>query len=103
MEELLDPEAAAKVLGIKTITVYKWVSERKIPFLKVGGALRFRPSALEAWLSDCEHKVSETGRGNLWPWGFDNSSVDPAPAATSAKGRAAGAGEAPIFRTTRLA
>ena len=38
MEELLDPEAAAKVLGIRTITVYKWVTERKIPFLKVGGA-----------------------------------------------------------------
>ena len=34
MEELLDPEAAARVLGIKTITVYKWIAERKIPFLK---------------------------------------------------------------------
>jgi excisionase family DNA binding protein len=55
VEELLDPEAAAKVLGIKTITVYKWVTERKIPFLKVGGALRFRPSALDAWLKDREH------------------------------------------------
>ena len=55
MEELLDPEAAAKILGIKTITVYKWVTERKIPFLKVGGALRFRPSALDALLKDREH------------------------------------------------
>jgi excisionase family DNA binding protein len=55
VEELLDPEAAAKILGIKTITVYKWVTERKIPFLKVGGALRFRPSALDAWLKDREH------------------------------------------------
>jgi excisionase family DNA binding protein len=55
MEELLDPEAAAKVLGIKTITVYKWVSERKLPFVKVGAALRFRPSALDAWLKDREH------------------------------------------------
>jgi excisionase family DNA binding protein len=54
MEELLDPEAAAKVLGIKTITVYKWVTERKIPFLKVGGALRFRPSALQEWLRQRE-------------------------------------------------
>jgi len=62
MEELLDPEAAAKVLGIKTITVYKWVAERKIPYVKVGAALRFRPSALEAWLSDREHKVGEAGR-----------------------------------------
>ena len=37
IEELIDPEAAAKVLGIKTITVYKWVTERKIPFEGWGG------------------------------------------------------------------
>ena len=59
LEELLEPEAAAKVLGIKTITVYKWVTERKIPFLKIGGALRFRPSALEAWLKDREHQPQQ--------------------------------------------
>jgi excisionase family DNA binding protein len=53
-EELVESEAAAKILGIKTITVYKWVSERKIPFIKVGGALRFRPSALQAWLRERE-------------------------------------------------
>lgn len=47
MEELIDLEAAARALGIRTITVYKWVAERKIPFLKVGGALRFRPSGLD--------------------------------------------------------
>ena len=58
MEQLIDPEAAAKVLGIKTITIYKWVTERKIPFLKVGGALRFRPSTLEAWLQEREHLPS---------------------------------------------
>ena len=55
IEELMDPEAAAKMLGIKTITVYKWVTEPKIPFLKVGGALRFRPSASMPWLKEREH------------------------------------------------
>jgi excisionase family DNA binding protein len=49
-EELIDPEGAAKILTVKTITVYKWVYERKIPFIKVGGALRFRPTALRDWL-----------------------------------------------------
>jgi excisionase family DNA binding protein len=62
MEQLLDPEAAAKVVGIKTITIYNWVAQRKIPFLKVGGALRFRPSALESWLKDREHSPGEVGR-----------------------------------------
>ena len=55
MEKLIDPESAAKVLGIKTITVYKWVSERKIPFVKVGGALRFSPVALHDWLREREY------------------------------------------------
>jgi len=55
IEELIDPEAAARVLGVKTITVYKWVTERKIPFLKVGGALRFRSSALQEWLRQREY------------------------------------------------
>jgi excisionase family DNA binding protein len=56
LEELIAPEVAAKMLGIKTITVYKWVTERKIPFVKVGGVLRFRPSALDAWLKQREHR-----------------------------------------------
>ena len=62
MEQLMDPEAAAKVLGIRAVTVYKWVAERKIPFLKVSGALRFRPSALESWLKDREHGPDEGSR-----------------------------------------
>jgi excisionase family DNA binding protein len=53
-EELIDPEGAAKILTVKTITVYKWVSERKIPFVKVGGALRFRRAALRDWLRQHE-------------------------------------------------
>jgi excisionase family DNA binding protein len=54
-EELVEPEEAAKILSVKTITVYKWVSERKIPFIKVGGALRFRPAALREWLREREY------------------------------------------------
>jgi excisionase family DNA binding protein len=62
MEQLIDPELAGKILGIKTITVYKWVSERKIPFVKVGGALRFRPSALRDWLRECEYIPVKKGK-----------------------------------------
>jgi len=54
-EELVEPEMAAKILTVKTITVYKWVSERKIPFIKVGGSLRFRRSALRDWLREREY------------------------------------------------
>ena len=62
MENLIGPEEASKALGIDLATIYTWVTRRKIPFVKVGGALRFRPSALEAWLRNRERKVDEAGR-----------------------------------------
>jgi len=64
-EELIDPEAAAKVLGIRTLTVYKWTRERKIPFLKVGGAIRFRPSALQEWLRQTEYAPKQPSSESL--------------------------------------
>jgi excisionase family DNA binding protein len=55
MEHLIGPAEAAKVLGVSVPTVYTWVARRKIPFVKAGTALRFRPSALEAWVREREH------------------------------------------------
>jgi excisionase family DNA binding protein len=55
MENLIGPEEAAKALGIELATIYTWVTRRKIPFVKVGGALRFRPSALKDWLRQHEY------------------------------------------------
>lgn len=54
MERLINPLEAAKTLGIKLPTIYTWVARRKIPFVKVGAALRFRPSALEDWVKGSE-------------------------------------------------
>jgi excisionase family DNA binding protein len=55
MENLIGPEEASEALGIELATVDTWVSRKKIPFVKVGGALRFRPSALQAWLRAREY------------------------------------------------
>ena len=55
MENLIGPEEASEALGIELATIYTWVYRRKIPFLKVGGALRFRPSALQDWLRQREY------------------------------------------------
>jgi excisionase family DNA binding protein len=56
VEQLIAPAEAARMLGICVPTVYTWVARRKIPFVKVGAALRFRPSTLEAWLRANEHE-----------------------------------------------
>jgi len=49
-KELLDTREAARFLGISKNTLYEWVVQRKIPFVKVGRLVKFRPSELEAWL-----------------------------------------------------
>ena len=39
----------AELLKVKPRTVYAWVSERKVPFERKGGLLRFRLDAIVAW------------------------------------------------------
>jgi excisionase family DNA binding protein len=66
VERLIPPAEAARMLGVRLPTVYSWVARRKIPFVKVGAALRFRPSALEAWLRTNEH-TGAAGSGRARP------------------------------------
>lgn len=51
MERLIGIDEVAAILGVGSGTLYKWVWQKKIPYLKVNGALRFRPSELEAFIS----------------------------------------------------
>jgi excisionase family DNA binding protein len=39
----------AELLKVKPRTVYAWVSDRRIPFERKGGLLRFRLDAVVAW------------------------------------------------------
>lgn len=45
----LTVEEAARFLGIKPKTLYRWAAEGKVPSIKAGGARRFSPSALAGW------------------------------------------------------
>ena len=56
-DEFLTTEELATLLKIPKLTVYKWVSQRKIPYVKVGKHLRFKRSEIEEWLK--ERRVSE--------------------------------------------
>ncbi len=49
-KQLLNTEEASEFLGISRNTLYEWVLQRKIPFIKVGRLLKFRIEDLEAWL-----------------------------------------------------
>jgi len=47
---ILDTIETADYLGIKKSTLYDWVVQRKIPYIKVGRLLKFRTVDLDAWL-----------------------------------------------------
>ena len=49
---LLDIDQVATALGVTRRHVQRLVSERRIPFLKVGRFVRFDPAALNVWLED---------------------------------------------------
>jgi excisionase family DNA binding protein len=52
MEKLLNKEEVMAMLGIARSTLYCWISQRKIPHVKVGRLLRFKETDIHQWLND---------------------------------------------------
>jgi len=50
METLLCIEELAGVLKLADQTIRKWVFHKKIPFVKIGKVIRFRPSQIDKWI-----------------------------------------------------
>jgi excisionase family DNA binding protein len=44
MEKLLSVNQLASILGLKKPTIYEWVRDNKIPFVKLGKRVLFKPS-----------------------------------------------------------
>ena len=65
MEKLLTVPEVAVILQVKPSTVYTWVREGKIPHIRVGRLIRFRPLQIEEFISRNGHgrrqKVSPSG------------------------------------------
>jgi excisionase family DNA binding protein len=62
-ERLLDVRAAAELLGMKASTLYQWVSDRRIPVVKLfGKSVRFRRSVLLKLIADSERNALRTSR-----------------------------------------
>ena len=47
---LLTIQQAAQITGVSITTLYKWVSHRKIPYIKMGRLVKFDPIKLEEWI-----------------------------------------------------
>lgn len=53
-EPLLDVEQAKALLNVTTKWIYQRTYRGELPYLKVGGLLRFRASELDAYLAGCQ-------------------------------------------------
>lgn len=60
MTRLLDINEAADFLHLAPITLYKYSSSRKIPFLRIGRRIFFDISELESWLQGKKIKPIQT-------------------------------------------
>jgi excisionase family DNA binding protein len=57
---LLTARDLAELLGVSSETVLRWTRRREVPAIKLpGGAVRYRPDAIEAWLA--EHETAGAG------------------------------------------
>lgn len=55
MQRLLSIKEAANYMGLSPHTLYTMVSQRRIPYVKVGRLTKFDVGLLEAWLK--QHTV----------------------------------------------
>jgi excisionase family DNA binding protein len=49
-KQLLNTKEAAEYLGISRNTLYEWVIQNKVPYIKVGRLVKFKKEELETWL-----------------------------------------------------
>ena len=58
---LLTVQEAARLLAVSVSTLYGWVWQRRIPFIKVGRAVRFDLADLEAFIEQNRVRPGITG------------------------------------------
>jgi excisionase family DNA binding protein len=59
MEPLINYQQASDLLGIKVGTLYAYVSQARIPHIRMSRRMvRFRPSELERWVEEFQSQNS---------------------------------------------
>ena len=56
--KLITVEQVARLMHCHPSTIYRWVRNREIPFIKKGRRVLFTENDIEAWLDD--HKIRST-------------------------------------------
>lgn len=62
---LLTVEQTAAYLGVSLLTIYDWISQRKVEHIKAGRAVRFKRDTLNKWIEKQTVRVLPRGSASL--------------------------------------
>ena len=51
-KRLININELSEYVGLSTSTIYSWVSQRRIPFLKVGRLTKFDLEEIDKWIKE---------------------------------------------------
>ncbi|MGD2092366.1 MAG: helix-turn-helix domain-containing protein [Candidatus Aminicenantes bacterium] len=61
---LMSAEEVAEVLGVKPRTIFSWVTQNRIPYIKLGegrkSLVKFNPKRLNQWLEEQSNEPKQT-------------------------------------------
>lgn len=57
--KMLNADQVAKIFGVSVRTVHGWKARGKLPFAKIGGALRFHPDDIERLSNTFRHEKGD--------------------------------------------
>ena len=59
MDRLLTINQVSEILQVKRSTIYSWTFTKKIPHVKVNGALRFKEKEISQWVDSQVEEVKD--------------------------------------------
>jgi excisionase family DNA binding protein len=57
LPKLLKPAELSEHLAVPKATIYSWVRRGDIPFVKLGGLVRFDPEEINNWIKERKHPI----------------------------------------------
>jgi len=61
-DEYLTVKELSDYIKVKPKTLYFWAAQKKIPFYKIHGCIRFKKSEIDQWLTNCQRNYLQSNR-----------------------------------------
>lgn len=58
-KRLLNANELSQMIDINRDTLYRWVSQRRIPFVKIGGRTKFDIEVINEWIKESSVAVKD--------------------------------------------